>query len=444
LAADPGESEEPTSRGFGGWEENTPGLSSRPPAGPRRWIRRLVAAVLVMAAMLLSFYGGVLAQFHYGPTIDNQVPAALLLTHRTKGLDFATLQQIYDVMQQKYAKAEINPDDAFNGAAKGMVQIYLNGKFGDAFSNYYTPDELKDNQDFLQGSFGGIGATMSAQNGKLTIIKLISGTPSDSAGLKPGDVVTKIDGTSTDGMTLTTAVNKIKGPVGTHVKLTVQRDNKSYEFDIVRANISVPSVRSKDIAPGILYVKINEFGANTAQDFESALRQGLSRGDNKIILDLRQNPGGYVSAADSVVSEFVESGASVTVVGRNNSREEHRVSGKGIAFSPKLVVLVDGNTASAAEITSGALEDNHRATLVGQKTFGKGLVEEDYPLRNGGALHLTIAYWYRPNGQSIDKNGITPDQVVALDKPENLWDVDMATSDPAKDAQLQTALNDLK
>ena len=406
-------------------------------------MRRLLATVLVLLAMLVAFYGGFLAQFHYGPSIDNQIPAALLFAQKHQGLDFATLQQIYDLMDHEYPKS-VNSDDAFNGAAKGMVQLYLNGKYGDAFSTYLTPDELKQNQDFLQGSFGGIGATMSAQTGKLTIIKLLPNTPAANSGLKAGDIVTQIDGQVTDGMTLDTAVNKIKGPVGSHVKLKVQRDTQNLDFDITRDNIVVPSVRSQEIAPGVLYVRVSDYGADTAKDFEAALQQGINRGDGKVVLDLRQNPGGYVSAADSVVSEFVQSGTSVVVVGRNNQKEEHKVSGHGVAFTQKLVVLVDGNTASAAEITAGALEDNHRATLVGQKTFGKGLVEQDYPLRNGGDLHLTIAYWFRPNGQSIDKNGITPDKVVALDKPENLWDIDTPGSDPAKDAQLQAALVALK
>jgi carboxyl-terminal processing protease len=403
----------------------------------------LVGAVLVLAAMLLSFYGGFLAQFHYGPSLNNQIPAALLFTQRTNGLDFATLQQIYDVMAHEYPKT-VNGDDAFNGAAKGMVQLYLNSKFGDGFSTYLTPEELRQNQDFLQGSFAGIGATMSTQNGKLTIIKLLPDTPAAKSGLKPGDVVTEIDGQTTDGMTLDTAVNKIKGQVGTHVKLKVSRGTQLLDFDITRDKIVVPSVRSKDIAPKVLYVRINDFGATTAQDFESALQQGISHGDDKIVLDLRQNPGGYVSAADAVVSEFVQSGSTVTVVGRNNSKDEHKVSGQGVAFSQKLVVLVDGNSASASEITAGALEDNHRATLVGVKTFGKGLVEQDYPLRNGGDIHLTIAYWFRPNGQSIDKNGITPDKVVPLDKPEDLYDIDSSTSDAVKDNQLQAALAALK
>lgn len=393
--------------------------------------------------MLASFYGGFLAQFHYGPSLDNQIPAFLLFAQQQKGLDFATLQQIYDVMQHEYPKP-VNGDDAFNGAAKGMVQLYLNTKFGDGFSTYLTPDELRQNQDFLQGSFGGIGATMSSQDGKLTIVKLLPDTPAARSGLQAADVVTQIDGQTTEGMTLDIAVNKIKGPVGSHVKLKVLRGGQTLDFDIARDKITVPSVRSKDIAPGVLYVRINDYGANTAQDFEAVLQQGLNHGDTKVVLDLRQNPGGYVSAADAVVSEFVQSGTSVVVVGRNNAREEHKVSGKGVAFTQKLVVLVDGNTASAAEITAGALEDNHRATLVGVKTFGKGLVEQDYPLRNGGDLHLTVAYWFRPNGQSIDKNGITPDKVVPLDKPENMWDVDTPTSDPAKDNQLQAALAALK
>jgi carboxyl-terminal processing protease len=394
--------------------------------------------------MFLSFYGGVLFQFHLGPTYDSQVPAPLLFTRPSKGLDFATLQQIYDIMSRQYARNDVNADDAFNGAAKGMVNLYLNNKFGDAFSTYFTPEELQRNREFLQGSFAGIGATMANKDGKLTVTKVIPNTPAQTAGLKVGDIVLRIDGTSTDGQTVDSAVAKIRGPVGSHVKLTLLRNGQNVDVDLVRAIITIPSVRSKEVAPKVLYVRVYDFGANTAQDVESALTQGLGKGDDRVILDLRQNPGGYVSAADNIVSEFVQSGTTVTVVGRDNARDEHKTTGKGVAFTQKLVVLVDENSASASEITAGALEDNHRATLVGKKTFGKGLVEDDFPLRNGGSLHLTIAYWYRPNGQSIDKNGITPDKVVALDKPENFWDVENAASDPAKDQQLQAALAALK
>ena len=202
----------------------------------------------------------------------------------------------------------------------------------------------------------------------------------------------------------------------------------------------MPSVRSKDLGKGVLYVRIYDFGAQTAADFEKALQDGFGRHDTKVVLDLRQNPGGYVSAADSVVSEFVKSGKTVTLIGRDGSKEEHTASGNGVAFTQKLVVLIDDQSASASEIVSGALKDNHRATLVGIKSFGKGSVQEDFSLRNGGDLHLTIALWYTPSGLSIEKNGITPDRVVTLPQASARYEVDQTSSKPAADTQLQAAL----
>jgi carboxyl-terminal processing protease len=218
------------------------------------------------------------------------------------------------------------------------------------------------------------------------------------------------------------------------------------DFDIVRASINVPSVESRDLAGGILYVRIFDFGAHTADDFRTSLNQGFAHGDKKVLLDLRENPGGFVTAANSVVSEFVKSGISVSIVGRDGKHDDQRVSGNGVAFTEPLVVLIDGQTASAAEIVAGALKDSHRARLVGDKSFGKGSVQDDFPISNGGDLHLTVAHWFTPSGHSIQKNpsdpnsgGITPDRALGLDKPEHFYNVDDPASNPTLDNQLQAA-----
>ena len=391
----------------------------------------------------VSFYLGILFEFHAGPDV-NQLISPALFAGPVNSLDSGTLNQVFQLMQSNYPKAGLSPSDAFNAAAKGMVHNLLgNPPYRDNFSVYFTPDELRQNQQFLAGSFGGIGATMSVRNNQLVVTNVLPGTPAKAAGLQENDAVTRIDGKDAAGLTVDQAVQKIRGQVGTHVVLTVLRAGKTREIDIVRAEISVPSVRSKDLAGGVLYVRIYEFGAKTADELDRQLSDGLKRGDSKIILDLRQNPGGFVTAADRTVSEFVSSGETVTVAGRT-SKEVHKVTGQGVAFAPRLVVLVDENSASASEIVSGALQDHHRALLIGNKTFGKGLVEQDFPLRNGGDLHLTIAYWYRPSGKSINLVGITPDQVVALAHPTDFYEVDVPTADPAKDAQLQAGIAALK
>ena len=424
--------------------EPSPSLTPTPPrsGGGGRGIKRAV----YILALPFAFYLGALTQFHFGPDFDGSI-APLLFTQPTTSLDERTLNEIWQSMQRNYATSGLSGADAFDAAAKGLVHLLLSGKYADDFSAYYTPAELKRNQDFLAGNFGGIGATMAARDGKLVISKVLSQTPAAQAGLRENDVVTSIDGTSTNGLSVDEAVAKIRGTVGTHVRLGVLRGGAVKDFDIVRANINVPSVESRDLPRGVLYVRIFEFGARTADEFRSSLNQGFAHGDHKVLLDLRENPGGFVTAANSVVSEFVRSGISVSIVGRDGKHDDQRVSGNGVAFSQSLAVLIDGQTASAAEIVAGALKDNHRAKLVGDRSFGKGSVQDDFPVSNGGDLHLTVAHWFTPSGHSIQKNasdpnsgGITPDRALSLNQADHFYNIDNPSSNPAMDNQLQAAL----
>jgi carboxyl-terminal processing protease len=409
---------------------------------------RTVVTVLITVVIVgpLGFYLGALFEFNAGPQLNNSL-APLFFAKPVSGLDLPTLDQMWQIIQREYARKNPSAQAAFDGAGKGLVHS-LDSQYGDGFSAYLTPDELQRNKEFLSGSFGGVGAAMAVDNGVLTISSVYPNTPADRAGLKAKDAVKRIDGVDTTNMAVDAAVARIRGKVGTHVRLVVQRGAATKEFDLIRDNIVIPSVRSIELRKGVLYVRVYDFGEHTADDFEKALKDGINRGDGKIILDLRQNPGGFVNAADAVTSEFVSSGLDVTLVDRNGKRDEHRVSGHGVAFTQQLVVLIDAQSASASEIVAGALKDNHRAlALVGQKTFGKGSVQTDYSLRNGGDLHLTIALWYTPSGHSIEKTptdpksgGIAPDKEVALAKPDDLYQVDQAGADPKKDAQLQAAL----
>lgn len=403
-----------------------------------------------MLALLLVFYLGILTQFHLGPTFDAAV-APVLFAQPTTTLDFKTLNEIWQIMQRNYAKPGLSGADAFDAASKGLVHGLPSTRYGDDFSAYRTPSELKADRAFLAGSFGGIGATMTSQAGKLVISRVLPSTPAQQSGLQANDVVVTIDGQSTNNVTVDQAVNKIRGNIGTHVHLGVLRNGAVKDYDIVRGTIIDPSVDSRDIAPGLLYIRVTKFAENTADNFHSALNAGLQRGDTRVVLDLRENPGGFVTAADNVVSEFVKSGLSVTLVGRDGKKEEHHVTGNGLAYTQPVVVLVDSQTASAAEITAGALKDNHRARIIGDKTFGKGSVQTDFPTSNGGDVHLTIAFWYTPSGRSIQRDpnnpnsgGIVPDQPVALDNPSHFFDIQAPNADPATDNQLQAALVALK
>jgi carboxyl-terminal processing protease len=404
---------------------------------PHPWAKYL----LVVATFPIAFYLGAVFAVH-GQIQYNPVLSAAVFSQPIKGLDVGTLQQIWASVQQHYVRPNPSPDAALDAASKGLVSG-VGAQFKDRNSYYETPAEVARRKEFLNGAFGGIGATMSNDATPATVAAILPNTPAQRAGLKPGDVLTTVDGVDVTKLPVNDVVNKVRGEPNTHVKITVRRGTQSLNFDIVRAEIPVPSVRSTDIAKGVLYVRIYGFETRTPQDFEDALNQGIKRGDQKIVLDLRGNPGGYVSSADAVTSEFVKEGNNVTIIGRDGHKEEHPVSGKGVAFTQKLVVLIDQDSASASEIVAGALKDYHRAVLVGQKSYGKGSVQEDFAVRRGN-LHLTIAFWYTPSGASIEPNGITPDVSVALASPQSFYEVESPTADPTKDAQLQAALAQLR
>jgi carboxyl-terminal processing protease len=266
----------------------------------------------------------------------------------------------------------------------------------------------------------------------------VSGSPAALAGLKAGDQITKVGDKDMKGVTADQATPLIQGPDGTQVTLTIQRGNQTLTVTITRAVIEIPTVRSSVVGNRIFYLRIYQFGSKTSADFASALKTGLP-GANGVILDLRGDPGGFVSAADDVISQFVSSGETFETRGRG-SLSRHQVGGTHLAPAVPLVVLVDANTASAAEIVAGSLQVHHRAKLVGTKTYGKGSVQQDFRLKDGSDLHLTVERWYLPNGQTIDHKGLEPDTTVALANPGDMFDVVQSTSGYAKDAQLNAGL----
>ena len=238
-------------------------------------------------------------------------------------------------------------------------------------------------------------------------------------------------------------MNHIRGKAGTHVKIRLDRGGQPVDVDMVRELITVPSVVTHVFDNRVLYVRVFEFGDRTSTEFDQALRDNLKGSVNLVLLDLRDNPGGFVDAANDVISEFVSQGTSTILVPRSGKDEVKTVTGTGRAFNNRLVVLLNENSASAAEITAGAIKDHGRGKIVGVKSFGKGSVQEDFLLRDGD-LHLTIAHWLTPNRHSIEKTGITPDTTVALAKPTDQYAVDQTPGDFSHDAQLTAALASLE
>lgn len=389
---------------------------------------------IVVAVAVGCFYLGGLAEFQLGAFAPDWTKALLFYTPPKSSVDWGALNEVFSAIEQHYVKATPDGVKLTEGAASGMV-----GGLGDQFSRYMTEAEYRANQNFLNGQFAGIGASVQQKNSEIVLTSVLAGTPAEKAGLKPGDVITAVDGQSTRGWTADDAVNHIRGQAGTQVRLAVDRNGQALTFTITREQINVPSIATHVFDNRVLYVRIFDFGSKTATEFDQALQGNLKGSVNMVVLDLRDNPGGYVDAANSVISEFVKSGTTTILVQRGGKEERRTVNGNGHAYTNQLVVLVNENSASAAEITAGALKDHGRGTLIGVKTFGKGSVQEDFKLRDGD-LHLTIAYWLTPNRHSIEKTGITPDKVVTLASAQNEYSVEQAPNDISKDTQLSAAL----
>ena len=393
---------------------------------------------VLLAVAIGAFYSGSLAEFQWGSYAPDWAKTLLFYTPPKSNVDYRALDEVFTTIQQHYVKPNPDAVKLTEGAAAGMV-----GALGDQFSRYLTPEEYRSNLSFLNGQFAGIGASVQQKAGQIVIASVLPGTPAEKAGLKAGDVITGVDGQSTKGWTADEAVNRIRGKAGTHVRLEVSRNGQTLTVDLTRQEINVPSVATHVFDNRVLYVRVFEFGNRTATEFDEALKNNLKGSVSMIVLDLRGNPGGYVDAANDVISEFVSSGTSTILVSRGGREEPKKVTGNGRAYSNPLVVLLNENSASASEITAGAIKDYGRGKLVGVKSFGKGSVQADYPLRDGD-LHLTIAYWLTPHRHSIEKSGITPDVTVTLPSPSDEYSVEQAPNDFAKDLQLTAALALLK
>jgi carboxyl-terminal processing protease len=327
-----------------------------------------------------------------------------------------TFTEVLRQIEENY----VEPQDAqklIEGAIKGMVQSL------DPHSSFMTKEEHQELMMETRGSFTGIGIEITVKDGMLTVVSPIEGTPAYIAGLKAGDKIVKIEGKPTKDMTLIDAVKQIRGPKGSQVNLTILRESetKPLEFAIVRDVIPLKSVRHLLLSPEVGYVRVSNFQSKTAEELALAM-ENLEKDRRLIglILDLRNNPGGLLSQAIEVSELFLDSGVIVSTKGRDSSQDITATAHKNKrARSYPIVVLVNGGSASAAEIVAGALQDNHRALILGTKTFGKGSVQTILPLSDGSGLRLTTARYYTPNGRSIQLSGITPDIELAFVPPND-------------------------
>ena len=408
-------------------------------ATPRRRVGSLqlslaVVALLAGAALFLSGYtlGARTATTPGTPAADQAL--------------FAPFWDTWDSITRSYV-GPVDQKKLVEGAIDGLIKA-----LGDPFSAYMSPADLQSARESLGGQFEGIGAVVSARSSavgggtcstfaaacRMTVVSTIAASPAEAAGVRAGDVVTGIDGTSVNGLTLDQAIAKVRGPRGTPVVLTIERSGQTpVDVRIVRDTIVQSQVETRDLAnASVRYIRLSAFSDNAAKDFTDALRAGLAKGERSVILDLRDNPGGYVTAARTIASQFIASGPIFWEESADGTQIATDAAPGGVATDPgiRVMVLVNKGSASASEIVSGALQDTKRGTLVGETTYGKGTIQQWVDLSdNSGGFRLTIAKWLTPDKRWIHMKGLTPDLIVpAAGGPTS------PTGDPYIDAALKS------
>lgn len=336
---------------------------------------------------------------------------------------FAPFWQAWDLVHQQFIDQPVDDTKMMQGAIRGMMQ-----SLGDPHTSYMDPDELRQADIALEGTYEGIGAWVDASGDYLTIISPMAGSPAESAGLKPKDQIIKIDGVDMTGIDPYVVLSKVLGPAGSQVTLTISRPGTENPFDVIltRGKITVPSVEGEMKEGNIAYVKLSTFGTTSADDLHKKLQELLANDPKGLILDLRNNTGGYLDIAIKIVSEFIGNGTVLIEEVGNGKQTTYAATPGGLATQIPLVVLVNEGSASASEITAGAIQDYKRAPLVGVTTYGKGSVQQWIDLNNSqGAVRITVARWLTPLGRQINKLGLTPDYQVEITQT----DID-ANTDP--------------
>ncbi|MFA6416027.1 MAG: S41 family peptidase [Candidatus Paceibacterota bacterium] len=337
--------------------------------------------------------------------------------------DFAPFWKAWALLNENFvdnstsSKKVVTNQDRVWGAVSGLTD-----SLGDPYTVFMPPEKKTRFDEDIAGNFGGLGMEVGVRDGMITVISPLPDSPAKKAGIMSGDVIAKVGATSTASMSLDEAIKYMRGPKGTKVHLALLREKVSQpiEIDVVRDTIILPTIETKELTGGVYQISLFNFSAQSPNLFRDALEKFLRSGSDKLILDLRGNPGGYLEASVDIASWFLPEGKVIVKEERGKNKVETIYRSKGYDIFTKLnrkvqmIVLVDQGSASAAEILAGALSENGVAKLVGQKTFGKGSVQELIPVTGDTSLKVTVARWLTPNGNSISHSGITPDTLVAI------------------------------
>ena len=382
----------------------------------------LVAAIAFGGGLLVGGGNSVSSAVSHVPLIGDGLNATPV-----QNADLSSFWKAWNALEANYVITHASSTlptvkDRIYGAISGLASSY-----GDPYTVFFPPKEAKAFADNISGSFAGVGMEIDVKNGILTVVAPLKGTPAETAGIKAGDQIAAIDGKSTDGLSTDKAVTLIRGPIGTTVSFTIIRGGKALDIKVTRDTIQVPETDDGlDAKSGVYHIALYEFTSNSADLFDQAFARFKASDSKKLVIDLRSNPGGYLDAAVDIASHFLAKGTTVVTEDFGGKEKNQVHTSLGYMDAPagtKIVVLIDGGSASASEILSGALQDSHAATIIGAQSFGKGSVQTLIDL-DGGSLKVTVARWITPAGHWIMGNGVTPDIKVPYTQADAAAKVD--------------------
>ncbi len=393
-----------------------------------------INAKFVLSILIVFLLGWNLGHWDVSIKLQNFKPSVSALSKeppKNINIDFKLFWDTWNLLSREYIdKSALDPQKMFYGAISGMVS-----SLGDPYTVFLPPQQQKSTKEDLGGAFEGVGIELGFKDKHLSVIAPLSGTPADKAGIKPGDLIVKIDNQDSTGMSLPDAVKLIRGPKGTSIKLSILRENDGVEpkeYVIKRDTIIVKSVEVsyKQTGKKVAIIKLSRFGERTNDEWKAAVSDIIPQNAEGVILDVRNNPGGFLESAVFIASEFLEGGNVVLQENNAGVKTPFQVNRPGKLTKIPLLVLINKGSASASEIVAGSLQDRKRAKLVGEKSFGKGTIQEAQDLENGTGIHITVAKWLTPNERWVNNlGGLDPDIKVESSK-----------DDTGKDPQMDKAL----